>query len=97
MSRSPWASASSRTCSAAESHLLKSQNHYQNFIDAVKSRSATVSPLSDAVRSDIISHLCDIAVRLERKITWDPAKEEIAGDSEASRMLHRPMRPPWTL
>jgi predicted dehydrogenase len=78
-------------------HLLKSPNHYQNFVDAVKSRSATVSPLPDAVRSDVISHMCDIAARLDRRITWDPKKEEIVGDSEASRMLHRPMRAPWTL
>jgi predicted dehydrogenase len=78
-------------------HLLHSVNHYQNFIDAVKSRSTTVSPLTDAVRSDVISHICDIAVRLDRKITWDPKKVEIIGDSEATRMLHRPMRSPWTL
>ena len=63
----------------------------------MKSRAATVSPLPDAVRSDVISHMCDIAVRLDRKITWDPKKEEIVGDSEAARMLHRPMRSPWTL
>jgi glucose-fructose oxidoreductase len=85
------------TPGARDVHLITSPNHYQNFVDAVKSRSATVSPLPDAVRSDVISHLCDVAVRLERKITWDPKKEEIVGDSEAVRMLHRPMRSPWTL
>jgi predicted dehydrogenase len=78
-------------------HLLKSTSHYQNFVDAVKSRGATVSPLFDAVRSDLMSHMSDIAVRLDRKITWDPQKEEIIGDSEASRMLHRPMRAPWSV
>ena len=78
-------------------HLLKSANHYQNFVDAVKSRGATVSPLPDAVRSDLISHMCDIAVRLDRKITWDPKKEQIVGDSQATAMLHRPLRSPWTL
>ncbi len=55
------------------------------------------SPLPDAVRSDIISHMCDIAVRLERPITWDPKKEEIVGDAEATKRLHRPMRAPWSL
>jgi predicted dehydrogenase len=80
-----------------DAHLSKSANHYQNFIDGVKSRRAPVSTLTDAVRSDLISHLCDIAVRLDRKLTWDPKKEEILGDSEAAAMLHRPMRAPWTL
>ena len=82
---------------ARDVHLLKSTNHYQNFADAVKSRGSTVSPLADAVRSDLISHMCDIAVRLDRKITWDPKKEEIVGDSQATGMIHRPMRSPWTL
>jgi predicted dehydrogenase len=82
---------------AGSVHLLKSENHYQNFVDAVKQRSATVSPLADAVRSDLISHMCDIAVRLDRKITWDPKQEAVVGDSEAARMPHRPMRSPWTL
>jgi predicted dehydrogenase len=78
-------------------HLTVSRNHYQNFVDAVKSRATTVSPLADAVRSDLISHMCDIAVRLDRKITWDPGKREIVGDSEAARMMHRPMRAPWSV
>ncbi len=85
------------TAGAGGVHLITSENHYQNFVDAVKSRSATVSPLPDAVRSDLISHMCDIAVRLDRKITWDPKQETIVGDSEAARMLNRPMRSPWTL
>ncbi len=85
------------TAGSGRVHLLKSENHYQNFVAAVKSRSATVSPLADAVRSDLISHMCDIAVRLDRKITWDPKQVTIVGDSEAARMLHRPMRSPWTL
>ena len=80
-----------------DGHLIQSPNHYQNFIDAVKSRGPTVSPLGDAVRSDIISQLCDIAVRTKRKITWDPKQEVIVGDDEASKMLSRPLRAPWTI
>jgi len=78
-------------------HLMKSRRQDQNFIDAVKSRSDPVSNLDDAVRSDVISHLCDVAVRTGRKITWDPKKEEIVGDPEAAKRLHRDMRAPWTL
>jgi predicted dehydrogenase len=78
-------------------HLAVSTNHYENFVQAVKARSATVSTLPDAIRGDLISHLCDIAVRLDRKITWDPRTETIFGDSEASQRLHRPMRAPWSL
>lgn len=78
-------------------HLVESNNHYQNFVDAVRSRGQPVSTLEHAVRSDIISHLCNIAVRTKRKITWDPINETIVGDPEAARMTHRELRPPWTL
>jgi len=78
-------------------HLMESRRQDQNFIDAVKSRTDPVSNLRDAVRSDIISHLCDVAVRTGRKITWDPKQEEIVGDPEAAKRLHRDMRAPWTL
>ena len=78
-------------------HLVNSPRQDQNFIDSVKSRRKAVSPVDHAVRSDIISLICDIAVRTGRKITWDPKKEVIVGDAEASKMLHRDMRAPWTL
>jgi hypothetical protein len=77
--------------------LPVSGNHQQNFVDCVKSRETPVSNIDEAVRSDIISQISDIAVRTGRKITWDPVKEVIIGDEEASKMLSRPMRAPWTL
>jgi hypothetical protein len=77
--------------------LYESRNHYQNFVDCIKSRKDPVSPIEDAVRSDIVSHLGDIAIRCKRKITWDWDKEAIVGDAEASKMLSRPLREPWTL
>ncbi len=80
-----------------DTRLAVSRRQDQNFIDAVKSRKPAISPIEDAVRSDIISHLCDIAVRTGRKITWDPKKETIVGDENASKRLSRPMRAPWTL
>ena len=80
-----------------EMKLIDSKNHYQNFVDAVKNRVTPVSTMADAVRSDIISHLCNIAVRLKRKITWDPKKESIVGDDEAAKMMRRQYRAPWGL
>ncbi len=82
---------------APEEMLPASPGHYQNFIDCVKSRETPVSDLADAVRSDMISQICDIAIRLGRPVTWDPTKEEILDDAEATAMLARPRREPWTL
>lgn len=74
-----------------------SPGHCQDFIDSVKSRKPTRSPLDHAVRSDTISQLCNIAVRTGRKITWDPKTTTIVGDDEAAKMMHRELRAPWTL
>jgi hypothetical protein len=56
-----------------------------------------VAPIEVAVRSDTLCQLSDIAMRLGRKVKWDPEKEVIVNDAEAGRMLTRPMRSPWRL
>ena len=75
--------------------LPVSRGQERNFIECVKSRETPVSNIDDAVRSDIVSHVCEIAVRLGRKVTWDPIKEDFIDDPEASRKLTRAMREPW--
>jgi len=80
-----------------EIRLPVSQGQEKNFIECVKTRRTPVSNIDDAVHSDIISHICEIAIRAGRKITWDPVKEEIIGDADASRRLSRARRDPWQL
>jgi hypothetical protein len=80
-----------------EIHLEESSDHYRNFLDAVKQRKRAVCPIDVAVRSDTIAHLDNIAIKLRRKLRWDPVKEKFIGDEEANRMLKRPMRRPWHL
>lgn len=80
-----------------EVHLPVSENHQQNFLDCVKTRRKTVAPVEVTVRSDTICQLSDIAMRLGRKLRWDPSREEFVDDAEANRMLSRPMRSPWSL
>ena len=78
--------------------LLKSPDHVGNFIAAVKTRSETVSNIDEAVRSDTLCHLGEIAIRLNRKLAWDPHKEHFLNDQEANlRVLARNMRAPWHL
>jgi predicted dehydrogenase len=81
----------------AEVRLPVSQGQERNFIECVRTRQTPVSHIDDAVRSDLISHVSNIAIRTGRKIIWDPVKEQIIGDAEAARMLSRPMREPWRL
>jgi len=80
-----------------EIRLYKSNNHVRNLLDCVKSRAQTICPIDVAVRADIVCQLSDIAIRTRRKIKWDPEKEVIIGDEQASRLLTRSMRSPWRL
>jgi hypothetical protein len=80
-----------------EIRLPRSNNHRRNFIDSVKSRQQTICPVDSAVRSDTICHLDDIAIRLGRKLRWNPEKEQFINNEQANRMLSRPMRSPWHL
>jgi len=81
----------------SDKRLNPAQGHGRNFIDCIRSRKPTISPVDAAINCDTISHLGDICIRLERPIKWDPAKEQIIGDQEATKMLDRPMREPWKL
>ncbi|MEA3368446.1 MAG: Gfo/Idh/MocA family oxidoreductase [Planctomycetota bacterium] len=82
-----------------EVHLPRSSNHEGNFIHCVRTRQRTVDPIEDAVRSDLLSQVSEIACRLGRKIVWDPDAERFVGDPEASRLASRlasrAHRAPW--
>ena len=78
--------------------LIQSKNHARNFLDCVKSRTETVSPIDAAVTGDALCHIADIACRLGRKLTFDLKKERFVNDEEANQRLKaRPMRKPWHL
>ncbi|UCG57408.1 MAG: Gfo/Idh/MocA family oxidoreductase [Phycisphaerales bacterium] len=80
-----------------EIRLPVSNNHRRNFIECVKTRSQPICSIETAVRSDTICHLDDIAMRLGRKLRWNPDKEEFINDERANQMLTRPLRSPWHL
>ena len=67
----------------------------RNFIDCVKSRKDPIEPVEAGHRVASLCHLGNIAMKLHRKIRWNPQEEQILGDEEAAAMLSRPMRAPW--
>ena len=67
--------------------------HMANFFECARDRSVPVSDVWSHHRSLTVCHLANIAIRLGgRKLTWDPAREEIVGDSEANAWQTRPQR-----
>jgi len=80
-----------------EIHLYKSNSHKANFLECIKSRTETAAPVEVGHRSCSVCLLGDIAMRLGRKLKWDPKQERFTNDDDANRMLFRPMRSPWHL
>ena len=77
--------------------LPVSDEHFENWLGCVKSRRPPICDVEVGHRSATVCHLGNIAVRTGRKITWDPAAEQVVGDAEANRLLSRPYRVPWSL
>ena len=90
-------SLQSQEVGSNEIQLMRAESHARNFVDAIRDRTPTVSPLEAAIRSDTLSHLGDIAIRTGRTIQWNPQNETITNDPEASAMLDRPIRTEWNL
>lgn len=67
------------------------------FAQAVKTRKRAGGNAEASQRTVTILHLANIAIRIGRKIRFDPVKEEIMGDEEANRLVNVPMRAPWRL
>jgi predicted dehydrogenase len=77
--------------------LYVSKNHHANWLECICSRKLPICDVEIGHRSATVCHLGNIAIRSGRKITWDPAKEQIINDDEAAKMLSRVYRAPWKL
>jgi predicted dehydrogenase len=77
--------------------LYESGNHHENFLACIKSRELPICDVEIGHRSATVCHLGNIAIRLGRKLNWDPGQEQFVGDDEANMWLSRPYRSPWVL
>ncbi|HEV8060162.1 MAG TPA: Gfo/Idh/MocA family oxidoreductase [Gemmataceae bacterium] len=67
-------------------------SHMANFMECCRDRSTPVSDVYSHHRALTTCHLANIAIRLDRKLKWDPVKEEIVDDSEANSWQKREQR-----
>jgi len=77
--------------------LQTSGDHHSNWFECIKTRAKPICDVEVGHRSATVCHLGNIAVRLGRKLTWDPATERFLEDEEADRYISRPMRSPWSV
>jgi predicted dehydrogenase len=79
-----------------DTRLPVSTDHMGNFFESVRTRKPPICDAEIGHRSASVCHLGGIALRLGRKLRWDPAREEFVDDREANAHLAREQRKPWT-
>lgn len=78
-----------------EIHLYKSEDQHGNWLDCIKTRKEPISPAEMGHRTCTVCLISHIAIKLSRKLYWDPTNEKFRDDDEANAMLMRPQRSPW--
>ena len=68
------------------------QSHIENFMTCVKTREQPISDVSSHNRMMAICHAINVALRLNRQLTFDPKTDEFIGDAEANTFVERPQR-----
>jgi predicted dehydrogenase len=69
----------------------------KDFNQAVKNRQKFALNEENGHRSVTLVNLAKIAVRLGRKLYFDPDKQVFINDEGANRLINQPMRSPWFL
>ena len=78
-----------------EIRLTRSTEHHGNWLGAIQGNNELLSPVEIGHRACSVCLISHIAMKMGRKLTWDPAKEEFVNDPEANSHLSRPQRRPW--
>lgn len=77
-----------------DKRLYFSDNHYQNWINAIKNRTKPVSDVETGHRTASVCNAINIAYELQRSLKWDPVSERF-DDDYANMMASRPYRGKW--
>ena len=78
-----------------EIHLYKSDEQHGNWLDCVQSRKEPISPIEIGHRACTVCLISHVAMKLPRKLEWNPEAEWFNNDDEANSYLSRPQRYPY--
>ena len=79
----------------SDTPLYRSDDHYQDWVDALKNRNRPVSDVETGHRTASVCNIVNIAYDLERPLKWAPSHEKFIDDDDADRMLTRAFRGNW--
>jgi hypothetical protein len=79
---------------ANEKHVYFSENHYKDFLQAMRNRSKPIADVEIGHRTATVCNMGNIAYELKRTLKWDPVKEAF-DDAEANKLTSREMKKEW--
>jgi hypothetical protein len=80
-----------------ETHLYQSDDHYQDWLDAIRSGKPPICDAETGHRTSTVCCIANIAYWLGRPLEWDPEKEVFGKDHEANEYLKARIRKPWSI
>lgn len=89
------ASLKDKVISETEKHVYKSENHYKDFLSAMRSLKNPICDVETGHRTATVCNIGNIAYQLKRPLRWNPKKENFKGDQEANDLLGRTMNKEW--
>jgi predicted dehydrogenase len=85
-----------RTEADLERHCAPAiRQHMRNFLRSIRTRSRPIADIEEGHISTASCILANLALRLNRTLTWDARKQRVVRDDEANQLLRRPYRAPW--
>lgn len=78
----------------SDKRLYNSENHYKDWVDAIRKRSKPVADVEIGHRTASVCNAINIAYELQKPLKWDP-KKELFDNPFANNMITRPYRGHW--
>jgi len=73
------------------------ENHHEVFLECLRSRKRPEADVEVGHYASNPGHLMNIAMRVGRRVRWDPKAEQFIDDPQANALVTKPYRAPWVL
>jgi predicted dehydrogenase len=80
-----------------EIKLYHSDDHYSDFLNAMKTRKQPISTVEIGHRTISVCHIANLCYEFDRPLVWNPEKEVFFNDAEANRRRMDVYRNPYKL
>ena len=82
---------------ASPAHANPYTAHTADLFRSMRTRRDPVSPVEEGHAASTLGNVADIALRLGRKLRWDPQADRFVNDAEVDSMRSRAARSPWSI